>query len=664
MSPMRIKVAVPAPFFHPLDYLPGNTPVTLGCRVVVPLGRRKIVGVVTGLVDQVEDNDGIKCRPIETNLDEDGPSIPAPVLRLCEWAARYYQHPIGEVLAAALPAYLRKIKPPAERATQARASSKTRKALSKVQALNPGQQAALQALETGAGTFSVSLLEGVTGSGKTEVYLARVQQVIDQGLQALVLTPEIGLTPQLLDRFKARFGDAVAVMHSGLGDKARASAWRAAHEGRCRVLIGTRSAVFASMPKLGLIVIDEEHDQSYKQQESFRYSARDVAVVRAQQAKLPLILGSATPSLESLHNAQSGRYLHVHLQERATAQRLPELRLLDVRGMSLDHGLSKPLLDAIERHLQAGGQVLMFVNRRGYAPAVLCHDCGWVAPCPHCDARLTLHRARGKLICHHCGAQARVPLRCEACSGTTLIPVGQGTERVDEALQAHFPRARIERMDSDRARKAGELKRLLKEVRNRDIQILVGTQMLAKGHDFDGLTLVGVVTADQALYSADFRAIERMAQMLTQVSGRAGRGEVAGEVIVQTHEPEHPQLQNWLEQGYAGLAKGLLAERRSARLPPFGHLALLRADALDAQLAHAFLQRVATLITRGPIDVLGPIPAPMERRANRFRAQLLLSCESRARLQNLLSKLVPQIDSIEGARRVRWSVDVDPIDLF
>lgn len=663
MTEQRLKVAVLAPLPEPLDYSPGELPGLLpGMRVQVPLGRRQVIGVVLGAPQWVERDDGLRCRPVSVALDE-APLIPVDILELCRWASGYYHHPIGEVLAAALPAALRRPSPSRSRATRARARDGISPGTSSPHPPTPEQADVLAQLAEGSG-FQVSLLEGVTGSGKTEVYLHRVQSALDAGQQALVLTPEIGLTPQLEARFRERFGDAVAVFHSGLTEKVRGEAWRAALDGRCRVLVGTRSAVFTPLPQLGLIVVDEEHDSSYKQQEGFRYSARDVAIVRAQRAGVPVILGSATPSLESLHNVARGRYRHLKLAARPGQRQLPKVRLLDLRGAKLRDGMAPGLFDAMARHLDNGGQALLFVNRRGYAPALLCHDCGWLAPCPHCDARMTLHRTRGRLLCHHCGSEARVPLRCGSCGGAELMPVGQGTERIEDGLRRAFPDVRVERIDSDRTARVGELDRLLRQIRDREIRVLVGTQMLAKGHDFDGITLVGVIDADQALFSGDFRAIERMAQVLTQVAGRAGRGAVAGEVLVQTHQPDHPQLQCWLREGYAGLSQRLLDERREMGFPPATHLALLRADALDAGAALHLLRHVASELGSAGVEALGPIPAPMERKANRYRAQLLLRSADRSALQNCLAQLVPRIGSIPGSRRVRWSIDVDPIDLY
>ncbi|MGQ0698307.1 MAG: replication restart helicase PriA [Panacagrimonas sp.] len=659
---LRVQVAVPAPLFFPLAYLAEALPIAPGCRVQVPLGRRQVVGIALTAPAPTSDI-SLKCRPVTACLDTE-PFLPTSILQLCTWAAAYYHHPIGEVFAAAIPANLRAARPIRSRATAAPAVSAPA-GQARAPNLTPEQVAVIDHLSRLPTGFNVSLIEGVTGSGKTEVYLRRVAAVLDAGDQALILTPEIGLTPQLVERFRARFGAAtVGVLHSGLTARARRETWLATAAGDCRVLIGTRSAVFVPMPKLALIVIDEEHDASFKQQDGFHYSARDLAIRRAQQAGAAVILGSATPSLESLHNVQRGRYHGFHLRHRVQTRRLPQVKLVDCRGLKLQHGLAPALIEASQRHLDAFGQVLMFVNRRGYAPALLCHDCGWVAPCPHCDARLALHRARGQLICHHCGSQTHIPVRCGQCSGTTLIPVGQGTERLESALRERFPDVRLERFDSDRAGKAGEWERLLEDIRSGSIRVLVGTQMLAKGHDFPGLSLVGVVDADHALFSTDFRAIERMGQLLTQVSGRAGRGDLDGEVLVQTHQPDHPHLQRWLRDGYAGLAQSLLDERRRTSLPPYVHLALIRADSLDRDAPLAFLRTVAAQIDTGGIEVLGPSPAPMERRANRHRAQLLLRSRSRTRLQALLTRLVPEIDRLPGARKLRWSVDVDPADLY
>lgn len=657
----RLKVAVPAPIDVALDYDARDFPhVVAGTPVQVPLGRRQVVGIA---ITPVQDTaaDGMECRPVLSVLDH-VPPLPADVLALCDWAARYYHHPPGEVLALALPGQLRRPK-------AVRARSRARKPaqdapLQPAPAPTPDQAAVLAALRAEPAGFQVGLLEGVTGSGKTEVYLGRIADVLSAGGRALVLTPEIGLTPQLLARFQARLGDAVTCLHSGLTEAERVRRWLAIARGEVSVVIGTRSAVFTPIPKLALVVIDEEHDVSFKQQDGLRYSARDVAIKRAQLAGVPVLLGSATPSLETLHNAARGRYRHHRLAARAAARQLPKLELLDLRGQRLVEGFAPRLLERIDTHLHRGGQALLFVNRRGYAPTLLCHDCGWTARCTHCDARLTWHRGRARLVCHHCTSEHAVPARCGACGASRLIPVGEGTERIEDALRARFTGFCVERVDSDRMRRAGELERVLEGVHARTVHLLVGTQMLAKGHDFPGLSLVGVLNADEALYSTDFRAIERMGQLLTQVSGRAGRGDTPGEVLVQTHAPDHPGLQTWLREGYAGLARMLLDERRVHALPPFAHLALVRADALDRDRPLALLRGLAAVLDPGAAEALGPVPAPMERRAARYRAQLLLRSPRRDALHAVLEQARAWLTTQPEARRMRWSIDVDPLDLY
>jgi primosomal protein N' (replication factor Y) len=531
---------------------------------------------------------------------------------------------------------------------------------------NPDQAAAVERILAGGGAFAVYLLEGVTGSGKTEVYLRVIESVLDRGRQALVLVPEIGLTPQTLERFRQRLPVAVVALHSGLGDRERLSAWLAARDGRARVVVGTRSAVFVPLREPGVVIVDEEHDGSFKQQEGFRYSARDLAVVRARQEGLPLVLGSATPSLESLHNAGLGRYAHLLLPRRATGAGSPSLTLVDLRRRPVRHGLSEPLLAAVAGRIGRGEQSLLFLNRRGFAPALLCHDCGWVAPCPRCDAHLTLHRGAGVLRCHHCGAERGVPRECPTCRSPELRAVGSGTERLEVSLHDAFPTARIARIDRDSVRAKGALEAAFNRVRAGEADILIGTQMLAKGHDFPRVTLVGIVDADGGLFSADFRASEHLAQRILQVAGRAGRGERPGEVLIQSHFPDHPLLRALLAEGYPGFAARALAERRAAGLPPLAFAALLRAEAAGAGVATGFLDeaRAAFLARAGPtLQVLGPVPAPMERRAGRRRSQLLLIAPSRGVLHRALDEALPAIDALDSGRGVRWSLDVDPVEL-
>ena len=537
--------------------------------------------------------------------------------------------------------------------------------------LNPEQQAAFQAVRAGLGGFHAFLLAGVTGSGKTEVYLQLIHQVLQQGRQVLVLIPEINLGPQTLSRFERRFNARIALLHSAISDRDRLDAWLAARDGEADIVIGTRSALFTPLKNPGLIILDEEHDASYKQQEGLRYHARDLALVRAREENLPILLGSATPSLESLHNAHSGRYALLRLNQRAGGAQQPRFLRLDVRSRPLDAGISPPLQQAISATLAAGQQVLVFLNRRGFAPSLLCHDCGWLSQCPRCDARMTLHQRSNELRCHHCGHAERPPLNCPQCNAADLRPVGVGTERAEERLNTLFPGYPVLRIDRDSTSRKGAMERLFETIGRGQPCLLVGTQMLAKGHHFPRVTLVAVLDADGGLFSADFRASERMAQLIVQVAGRAGRAEEPGRVIIQSHLADHPLLVQLTEQGYFAFAEQALAERRSAGLPPFSHLALLRADAHRPGDAEGFLDQACTLaedlrdtLQLSGVELLGPVPAPMERRAGRHRAQLLLQASSRAPLHRLLASLLPQLENMPGARAVRWSLDVDPIDLF
>ena len=504
--------------------------------------------------------------------------------------------------------------------------------------------------------FSANLLEGVAGSGKTEVYLRAIGEVLRRGEQVLVLVPEIGLTPQTLARFRRRYGE-VDALHSGLGDRQRLNAWLRCRAGAARILIGTRSAVFTPFRKLGLIVVDEEHDPSFKQHDRLRYSARDVAVKRAKMLDIPLILGSATPSLETLHNVRKGRYRHQRLSRRATGAPMPHIHILDIRGHVLQEGFSPPLIRRIRGHLDRRGQVLVFLNRRGYAPTYLCTSCGWQATCNACDARLTLHRKRRRLACHHCGAHWGVPSACPACERQALTPVGAGTERAQAGLQALFPEAPLIRIDRDTTRTQARLEAQLAKIREGGPGILVGTQMLAKGHHFPNITLVAVLNADAGFFSADFRAPERTAQLLTQVAGRAGRAGRPGEVCIQTLQPDNPALKRLVAQGYAGFAEHELAVRRAAALPPARHMALVRAAAVDAALPSPFLQELKNLLPGG-IEVLGPAPAQMLRQANLHRHQLMLLSSRRGPLHEALDRLA----HVKAPTGVRWDIDVDPLD--
>jgi primosomal protein N' (replication factor Y) len=724
-----LRVAVATPVRTPFDYLPPlgwqGAPPAPGVRVRVPFGRREAIGVLLDVADH-SDLPAHRLKRALAVLDE-SPVLPPVLLGLLQWAAHYYHHPVGEVVASALPVALRQGASPRPRrprawrpslaAGEAQALRRAprqaallarlreasqglvaeeldeseRRALRALEekgwvesvevrpepagpdpgrdrapALNPAQRTAVEAVGEAAG-FAVHLIEGVTGSGKTEVYLRIIAAHLARGRQALVLVPEIGLTPQLVARFRRRLGGPVAVLHSRLGAGERLAAWALAASGEAPVLVGTRSAVFTPLPRLGIVVVDEEHDLSLKQQKGFRYSARDLVVVRARNAGVPVVLGSATPALETLHNALSGRYRHLRLPERAGGASHPRVRVLDVRRRRLAEGLSEELLTAVRERLARGEQSLLFLNRRGYAPTVLCHDCGWVAECQRCDARLTLYLEAGRLRCHHCGAVQRVPQRCPECGSGDLRPLGMGTQRVEQALRAQLPEAGIVRVDRDSTARRGALEAALDQAASGEAQVLLGTQMLAKGHDFPNVTLVGILDADQGLFGADFRAPERMAQLVTQVAGRAGRADKPGEVLIQTHQPEHPLLRALVRHGYRRFAEQALDERRQAELPPFASLALLRAEATDRDLPHAFLAeaRDAAAARAAPaVQVLGPVPAPMERRAGRYRAQLLLQAPRRAELQALLDAWVPVLDGLRSGRKVRWSLDVDPQEVL
>ncbi len=533
--------------------------------------------------------------------------------------------------------------------------------------LNRDQQIAVTAVAESGEGFQPFLLDGVTGSGKTEVYLVLVEQALAAGRQVLILAPEIGLTPQLLQRFSDRIASPIALMHSALSDLEREQAWMAASRGEADVVIGTRSAVFTPMPRLGLVIVDEEHDLSFKQQEGFRYSARDMALVRARRKDCPVILGSATPSLESLRNAQAGRYKHLMLLERAGEAVPPRLDILDIRSVHLDAGISPALFRMISEELEAGNQTLLFLNRRGYSPLLACYDCGWIAECRRCDSRLTYHMAKGLLWCHHCGSQRPVDSSCPKCKQTRLKPLGQGTERLEEVLAKRFPASGVVRIDRDSTRNRGSLQRLLGEIYQGKHKLLLGTQMLAKGHHFPDVTLVGILDVDQGLFGADFRAAERMAQLITQVSGRAGRAEKPGRVVVQTRHPDHPLINTLVRDGYGAFAIEALRERKSALLPPYSYQALIRAEATRDGLSKAFLEKAieisGSVASRG-VEFWGPVPAPMERRAGHFRAHLLLQSSSRVELHALLMEWLPKIRRLKLARMVRWSVDVDPQEML
>lgn len=532
---------------------------------------------------------------------------------------------------------------------------------------NPQQQAAITAVCDSLGQFDVFLLEGVTGSGKTEVYMQIIRTVLERGQQVLVLLPEITLTPQLEDRFRQRFNASIAISHSKLTDRQRACAWIAMQRGECSILLGTRSALFTPLKNPGLIILDEEHDASFKQQEGFRFSARDVAVVRGKLLNIPVLLGSATPALESLQNVENKRYRLLHLPERAGNAIAPALQLLDIRNKRMQEGLSEALIAEMRLTLAKNEQVLLFLNRRGFAPTLICHGCGWVARCRRCDANLVIHYDEGILRCHHCGQERRLIKQCPACKTGELTPLGLGTERVEKVLAELFADKVIVRLDRDSTQRKGSLEDYLQQINQGAVDIILGTQMLAKGHHFPNVTLVAILDVDSGLFSIDFHAPEKLAQMIVQVSGRAGRAEKTGRVIMQTRQPEHPLLTTLIRQGYNSFAKTALAERKEASLPPFSYQALLRVQATDAEMPQLFLQAVVELAqghSNGHVQILGPVAAPMARRAGLYRYQLLLQSNKRPELHALLNLLMPLIEKLKPAKKVRWSLDVDPVDLF
>ncbi|NRA83921.1 MAG: primosomal protein N' [Gammaproteobacteria bacterium] len=520
--------------------------------------------------------------------------------------------------------------------------------------------------------FQVSLLLGITGSGKTEVYLQAIERVISQGKQALILVPEIGLTPQTLQRFQQRFNVPIVFLHSALNDKERLEGWLKAQSGQAAIIIGTRSAIFTPMIAPGIIIVDEEHDSSFKQQDTFRYSARDLAVVRAHLEKIPLVLGSATPSLETLQNAKSGKYQLLNLTKRAANASEASHQIIDIKGITLKSGMSPQLLALIKHHLERGNQVMLFLNRRGYAPALLCHECGWLGECQRCDAHYTVHQRYQYIQCHHCGSQHPLPRQCPDCGSTQLVTAGVGTEQLEVTLNELFPDYKTVRIDRDSTRRKGALNASIAGINNNDFQILIGTQMLAKGHHFPNVTLVALLDVDGALFSADFRANEKLAQLYLQVAGRAGRASKPGQVVLQSHHPEHQLLQRLSKEGYLPFTEAALAERKAAQLPPFWHMGLIRIESHSNEHIQLFINElnrhsgpllVQLSSKETPVRQIGPMPAPMERRAGRFRWQVIFESSKRSQLHRFLLALSDQLAKTKSNRHVRWSLDVDPIDM-
>ncbi len=532
---------------------------------------------------------------------------------------------------------------------------------------NSQQQEAIEQIVDQLPQFSVFLLEGVTGSGKTEVYMQVIEQVLRQGLQVLVLLPEITLTPQLEQRFQQRFAVKIVSSHSRLTDRQRLTVWLQMQRGEASIMLGTRSALFTPLKRPGLIILDEEHDSSFKQQEGFRFSARDVAIVRARNLNIPIILGSATPSLESLFNIKQHRYQHLALSERAGQAVKPVFYILDIRNKKIHDGLSEWLISEIRKTMDNNEQILLFINRRGYAPVQMCHGCGYVSRCQHCDANMVVHFDDNRLRCHHCGNEQALDQQCPACSSGQLQAIGLGTERIEKTLAERFPNKKILRLDRDSTQRKGSLERYLEQINQGQIDIILGTQMLSKGHHFPNVTLVAILDVDSGLFSTDFHSAEKLAQMIVQVAGRAGRAEKQGRVILQTRQPDHPLLTTLINQGYQAFAEDALLQRKQAILPPYSFQALLRVHAANPHTPQRFLSAIISLLktlNRGKTQILGPVPAPMARRAGQFRFQLLFQNEHRKELHQLLDILLPEIDSLSESKKVRWSLDVDPVDLY
>ncbi|MDR6584407.1 primosomal protein N' [Herbaspirillum sp. BH-1] len=723
MEQRLLQVALDTPLHTVFDYRwkassPDEPLPAIGQLVVVPFGRREAVGVVVGQ-DAQTDLQADKIKDVIA-VRHQLPPMSAHWLALCGFAADYYQRPLGEVMLPGLPKNLRALTTVAldkalkalgrlAPATKAKPRSRKKAAvaatveeaivdpvmadpspdplqLGAAPPLNPSQQQAVDAI-AGAEGFAPLLLYGVTGSGKTEVYLQAAAAILRRAAeqasssgspepgqstpapaQILVLVPEINLTPQLEGNIRARFPHLnVVALHSGLAEGERARNWLAAHLGQAHIVLGTRLAILSSLPSLKLIVIDEEHDPSYKQQEGLRYSARDLAVWRAHQLGIPVVLGSATPSLETWQHAQAGRYRRLELRQRAALQAvLPSVKVIDMERDKPVDGLTSTLIAAVRKRLEQGEQSLLFLNRRGYAPVLACDACGWISNCMRCDAFMVVHRPERRLRCHHCSLELHIPRACPTCGNVDLQPLGRGTQRVEEGLHGIFPEARILRIDADSTRLKGSAQSAFDSVHRGEVDILIGTQMVAKGHDFKKLTLVGVLNPDTALFSHDYRASERLFAQLMQVAGRAGRAGLSadgssGEVLIQTRYPHHPLYQAVIRHDYDGFAGELLDERRQAHFPPFMYQALLRAEGRELEIAMGFLKDAASLLDAPAITINEPIPMTMMRVANVERAQLLIECPSRPTLQAFLKEWLALLRQMKT--RARWSLEVDPVDI-
>ncbi len=732
-SPTIYQVAVPVPLRRLFDYT-SHLELNPGQRVLIPFGKREIVGIV---ISKAASSEFKKIRSVKAALD-DSTVFTEQIRDLLEWASRYYHHPIGEVLSAAMPVLLRqpismpgpkkelfysrivaRKGSPADDVSKLLKSAPAQKKLydllaedkvlspvelnnaypgwraaakgliqkgliKKLEKLQPSgsgssgppklkltdeQQLAADQIINKLGGFHSFILQGITGSGKTEVYLEAAKRCIKNGKQVLFLVPEISLTPQLVSRVRQHLGLRVYSMHSGMSDKERYQSWWMAKNGLATALLGTRSAVFTWLQNPGLIIVDEEHDQSYKQQDGFRYHARDLAIKRASLEQIPIVLGSATPSFESLHNANAARHRLLKLRKRVGKAKLPEIEIIDTNTYPLDNGICLPVVKAIDSVLARNEQVIVYINRRGYAPVVHCYDCGWQAVCQQCAARLTYHQHRKQFRCHHCGHRERFIEQCPECD-TALYFAGAGTQRIEETLASKFPDARFCRLDRDQANTTRKLYQQLDLIQKRQVDVIVGTQLITKGHDFAGVSLVCVVNADQGLFSVDFRAPEIMFQQLLQVSGRAGRAEGNGKVLIQTAHPGNPYIQMLTQHDYVRFSDASLIEREQTSYPPYAYFALFRAESPDFNAAATLLNQTATIARQfiqqqnlSQVEVFSPIPSPMEKLAGRFRLQLLIRSQIRKQLHQLLGPLSLSVEAQKAPRSVRWSLDVDPMDM-
>lgn len=722
--PIILKIALPYPLRLSFDYLLNDptTPYEIGSRVLVSFRSREIVGFITD--SSKENNPKANIKPIIKCLDPIS-LLSKDLLSLTQWISDYYHHPIGNCFKTILPKKIRQGEEaklqteihwelssqiPAtnlgkkqqqiinlllknnklsqsniysllgqckssltllekqqliSKKPEIKLPTKVQPLLPNIQ-LNKEQKIAVDTIWQAKANFSPFLLHGITGSGKTEVYIELAKKVIAKQQQVLILIPEIGLTTQFVTRFKQQLSATIVVLNSAISDGERKQAWLLANKGLADIVIGTRSAVFTPLDKLGLIIIDEEHDASYKQIEGLKYHARNIALVRAKKALIPIVMGSATPSLESLYNVQRKRYTQLNLTQRATGASLPEIRLIDSNGPKAENGITSLLYEGIKKQLNANNQVLLFINRRGFAPVLMCHECNWQASCTDCDTKLTVHYKNNTLCCHHCGLIQRLPVICPRCSHADLKTYGAGTEKIELSLQKYFPDTPILRIDRDSTQRKNAFSDMITEINKGGSKILVGTQMLAKGHDFHNITLVGVLDADQGLLSADFRATENLAQLITQVTGRAGRGDKSGKVYIQTSQIQHPFWHDIVKKGYPFTAQKLLEERIQMAMPPAGYLSLIKAEDKQEQQAMQFLSDIQALLNSytGDVVILGPVPAIMEKKAGRFRAQLLLSCPQRKPIHQLLDYYIDAISSLKLAKKVHWSIDIDPLDLM